>query len=318
MKTFRILLNKFSLYRIVRQLLRVGLKRSFIWRWRLHRIFTAPPTVIRPWGDSSAGCEVHILTCASDWVMAMWAAWSFYHHSSVDWPLVIHDGGGLDYRIVHKIKRFFPNARIVFNREAEIVVSQSLFEMGYVNLIRARKDHVLLRKIVDFSLFTACQKYLCLDSDVLFFKKPIELLSLSENVEAPFCFLRDSHSSYSISSAQAESWFGLKLPEKLNTGVCLVPLCRMDLRFLDEAFLPGKIPSTGNHFPEQTALALLAARSGLAHCLPTEYSVATGTPPLDLHSISSVARHYVGPVRYLFFDEGLPALIGSISQRMIS
>ena len=40
-------------------------------------------------------CEVHVLTSAYDWDLAVWGIKSFYNTSGVDWPLVIHDGGGL-------------------------------------------------------------------------------------------------------------------------------------------------------------------------------------------------------------------------------
>jgi hypothetical protein len=302
-------LGKFRTYRTIREILKVGIVRSLRWRWLLRRIMGAQPIKTRPWPDSFSAGEIHILTSADDYLLALWSAWSFYTFSQTDWPLVIHDGGGLAGYHRRAILALFPAAKIVTESEAADMVKYRLGKLACPNLSTARDSHVLMRKLVDFPLFSKTRTIVCLDSDVLFFRMPKDILARAHVNQSRFCFIRDSHSCYSITSEQSERWFGCPLPEKLNSGVCTIPVDGIDYQFLEKAFSPKRIPARGNHFPEQTALALLSMRTGGPEVFPETYSVATGTPPLDLEVIGAVSRHYVGPVRYLFFDEGLPVLI---------
>jgi hypothetical protein len=302
------MINTFPPYRILRSVARVGFVRSLIWRWRLRQILRAPAVISRPWGQHGAPCEFRIMTSGSDWMLAMWAAWSFYRWAGVDWPLAIHDGGGLSQPILTKMARLFPTARFISWEEANYEVEECLSRKGLHNLLEARRQNVMIRKLVDFSILGKAPCFISCDSDVLFFSKPYRLLELAKGNGPPFAFNRDSHTMYSIDSHHAKLWFGLTLPEKLNAGLGVLTRREVDLDFLNTAFALGKIPPDKDAFPEQTACALLVARSGRDGFLPENYSVATGTPPLNLKAIGAITRHYVGPVRYLFFDEGLKLL----------
>lgn len=310
----RNLLNKFPPYRAFRSVARVGLVRSLLWRWRLRRILRAPAVNIRPWDQNGAPCEFRLMTSGADWMLAMWAAWSFYQWARVDWPLAIHDGGGLVPQMRRHMARLFPAARFISWEEANNEVETSLSRKGFHYLLEARRRNVMIRKLVDFSIMGNSHCFISCDSDVLFFSRPDRLLELANGNGAPFGFNRDSHTMYSIDAGQAREWFGLTMPEKLNAGLGVLTRREVDLDFLNSAFAPGRIPSDKDAFPEQTACALLVARSGRDGFLPENHSVATGTPPLNLKAIGAISRHYVSPVRYLFFDEGLPLLMKHVGQ----
>jgi hypothetical protein len=36
-------------------------------------------------------CEIHVLTCAKDWLNLMWTLKTFYHYSNRHYALCIHD-----------------------------------------------------------------------------------------------------------------------------------------------------------------------------------------------------------------------------------
>jgi len=248
------------------------------------------------------------MTWRRDWLLALWAAKSFYYFSQVDWPIVIHEGGALNSRIACEFLRHFPNARLVRWDEATAVVEPRLLTAGYVHLAHARRTNVMIRKLIDFAVMATAPIITCMDSDVLFVNHPMELIRLSDSKLDRLWFNRDSHDMYSISQREAIEWFGLELPPQINAGLSLIPVSLVDLAFLDQIFAPNRIPVDKDVFPEQTACALLSARYGPGY-LSKEYTVATGTPPLDLLSMGLVSRHYVGPVRYLLYDEGIPYLL---------
>jgi len=307
LRSLRERLNSYRWYRNARHVQKTGLIRYAAWHARERLILRSPPVRTRHVGDSTAPCEVRLMTCKRDWRLALWAAKSFYYFARVDWPISFHDGGGLNRSIRDEVQRHFPAASIIGWDDATKLVQPRLLSEGLENVAVARLANVMVRKLVDFAALTRAPNMVCFDSDVLFVGEPADVVRLGSGRPDRLWFNRDSHSMYSITGEQAKDWFGLVLPEHVNAGLSVMSVRLVDFAFLNGAFAPGRIPVNRDVFPEQTVCALLSARLGPAF-LPPEYSVATGTPPLDVRALRLVSRHYVCPVRYLLYDEGIPFL----------
>lgn len=246
-------------------------------------------------------CEVHLLTSKWDWDLALWAVHSFYHWASVDWPLVIHDGGGLGTQEWACFKTHFPNARLVPALEADGLVNNYLAKRDLSATIHARANCNLMRKVIDTAVMCQAPRFILLDSDVLFFRAPTHLLQLAQASSQRFHLLRDYQDSYSIDRDTAQGKLGIRLPPTINTGLAVIPKSSIDFDAMENIFRIGVIPLFRDGFAEQKVLALLASIAGLDY-LPEDYKVVTG-PSI---SRADTFRHYVGPVKQLFFDEGVP------------
>jgi hypothetical protein len=249
-------------------------------------------------------CEVHILTSAWDWDLALWALHSFYHWTSVDWPLVVHDGGGLGPREWAIFRSHFPNARFLPASQADVLVNKWLAERDLSSTIHARANYNLMRKVIDTAITCQARRYILLDSDVLFFKKPDHLLRIAQENNPQIHLLRDYQNSYSINSDVSKFELGLSLPDTINTGLAVIPKSAIDFEFMETIFDKSVIPLDQDGFAEQTVLALLASQAGFEY-LPEVYKVVT----CPSSNRDEILRHYVGPVKRLFFDEGVPMFI---------
>jgi hypothetical protein len=143
---------------------------------------------------------------------------------------------------------------------------------------------------------------LLLDSDVLFFSEPTELLLRIEDKNYRKNTVNaDIASAYTVTPEAASKHANVTLIERFNSGLGLIH--RDSLRFdWFEEFL--NIPGIIDHFwrIEQTLFALCSSRFGV-DLLPSEYNVRlTGT--LN----GAPARHYVGAIRHLFYREGIREL----------
>lgn len=301
-------LNARPWYGRFRRMQRTGFVRSARWWLRERWILQSPPVRTQPVGRDKAACEVHLLTWAGDWRLALWAAKSFYHFSGVDWPIVFHDGGGLTAAAGQQLLRHFPDARLIGWEEASALIEPRLLQAGLEDLVRARRAKVLMRKLVDVFVLAQAATIVWFDPDSLFVGPPTELIRLADAGPDRLWLTRDSHSMYSVTPEMAMEWFGSPLPEHLNSGLGVARVDAVDFEFLNRVFAPGRVPADRDHFPEQTGFALLAGRHGVG-VLPPEYTVATGTPPLDIRALGLASRHYVGPVRHLFYEEGIPYLV---------
>ena len=88
-------------------------------------------------------------------------------------------------------------------------------------LLKVRRECVLMRKIIDPALIEPDLRWLVFDSDVLFFRRPDELISAGNSVRPlEHCiYLRDFVSVYSIAPAIVRQAFGR--PASSNAVIAL-------------------------------------------------------------------------------------------------
>lgn len=265
-------------------------------RWRLwQRILTTPPVTTRPAAENEP-IEVHLLCYRNDYLCAVWALKSFYRHAAVDWPLTIHIQGDAPFRVASRLRAHFPQARIVSQHEADSIVNPWLASHRCQRLLAARAQNHYMLKLTDFHILSTAQRLVTLDSDVLFFQRPNELIEFT----GTHLFQRDPESTYVISEIP-----GLRIAPRLNVGIMSFVRQSVSLPRCDEYLA---------HFPEragwleQTLYALHAAETGAATCLPETYliSLESGIDPATL-----IARHYAGPSRHLLTEEGMPYYLKS-------
>ncbi len=252
-------------------------------------------------GTDDLRCEVHALTSAKDWLDLMWSLKSFYHHSGRRYALCIHDDGSLTPEQRAELHRHFPDARVIGRPEADAVVLPAL--AAYPRCLAFRKGNHLAPKVFDFAQFLRSERMLLLDSDVLFFAEPRELL---RRVEAPAyrnnSVNADVASAYTVAPADVARDTGLCLVERFNSGLGLIHRDSLRLEWV-ESFLA--LPRILGHFwrIEQTVYALCSSRFGV-ELLPPEYDVR-----LQGKLGGSPCRHYVGAIRHLLYKEGIRRLV---------
>jgi hypothetical protein len=292
----------------LRRMQREGWMKAFrrVHTWR--RVLSTLPTATAPHG-SRAAAEVHLLCCRWDYLSAIWALKTFYYHSGVDFPLVIHVNGTVPARVPRRLRAHFPNARLILQDEANRTASALLEKRGLRRLCAARAGSAFMLKLTDFALFAAAPAVIGLDSDVLFFSRPDALVGSVEGPGGRHLFQRDLESTYNISAEDAQRDLGVKLMPRINTGIMCYPVAGLDLA-LCERYMENPAVARLTGFIEQTLYALHASEKNLVDYLPTAYLVDL-RPGLPYDGV--VARHYAGPSRPLLTSEGIPlALRGGL------
>jgi len=258
---------------------------------------TAP---IRTTDDSQ--CELHVMTSSDDWLNLIWTLKSFYVASKRRYRLCIHEDGSVPPDGIEQLQRHFPAARLVRRTNADARVLAEL--SAYPRCQHFRKTNLLSPKVFDFTSYLEADRMLCLDSDLLFFKEPLDLL---QRIEDPNfkknVFNADFGSAYTVTAETAMKYLGLTLRERINSGLGLVHRGSMRWDWIEEFLgIPGILQG---HFwrVEQTLIALSSCRFGV-ELLPEPYALffkgAVGDRPF---------RHYVGRIRHLMYREGMPKLL---------
>lgn len=246
-------------------------------------------------------CEIHVLTCSKDWLNLVWTLKTFYHYSNRRYALCIHDDGTLTKSDRESLQHHFPNARIIDRASADARIFTEL--EAYPRCLEFRCSNHLAPKVFDFASYLESDRMLLLDSDILFYRSPIELL---QRIEDPDYLLNavnsDIANAYTVDPKIVQEKCGFEMIQKFNSGLGLIHQASLNLDWIEE-FL--SLPNIIGHFwqIEQTLYALCSSRFG-AELLPSAYTVR-----LDHGIGSSPSRHYVGAIRHLMYGEGIRQLV---------
>ncbi len=250
--------------------------------------------------DDVSVCEIHVLTSETDWLNLVWALKSFYYASGRKYGLCIHDDGTLTEDIRDTLAQHFPAARILNRQEADVVVLKELKDFPLCKQFRA-SNH-LAPKVFDFRHYLQAERMLLLDSDVLFFSEPTELLRrIEDSGYRKNSVNADIASAYTVDPVIVKQQCNVSLISRFNSGLGVIHRDSLQLDWIEE-FL--ELPDILGHFwrIEQTLFALCSSRFGV-ELLPPDYDVfvngSMGHRPV---------RHYIGQIRHLMYREGVRQL----------
>lgn len=251
---------------------------------------------------NAATVPIHILTGKDDWRLALWMLASFHYFTKRRWLVMVHDDGTLSAEAAAIFRASFPGLKLITRAEADAFMEPRL--KSHPRCRAYRESHPLALKIFDVPEMSRGERILILDSDVLFFARPDDILDWVECRRDECRFIRDVAESSNVSAEEARERLEIALWPCVNSGVCLLPSAVVDLDFCERCFEQTGI--LGGHIwrVEQTLFALCASRYGRGGLLPNSYEVVL-TPN---GAVSATARHYVGAVRDRFYAEGLGRL----------
>lgn len=246
---------------------------------------------------TSGPVEVHMLLNGARLHEGMWGLYSFVLNCEEACSVVVHDDGTLGSEGVSALERLLPGVRIVSRAESDAAAVTALAE--YPRTARLRETLIFTLKLIDPFLFSACDSFVVMDSDVLLFA-PFSVAAL--RAEGRNRYSLDLQDNYCITRASAP------LVDRFNPGVLLAERGVLDLDLVERLLA---IPAfwtedgRGHYFAELTLWAALLGQAG-ATPLPTSYAICP-----DPSDPATVAGHYCGGAvpRTWFYTKGLPQLV---------
>jgi len=287
-------------WRTLRRIQAEGAARAFQRSRQWRRVLSTPP--VRADAPGRSQVEVHLLCHRGDHLCAIWALKTLYRMSDVRWPAVVHVQGTCTTAMQRRFHAHLPDARVIMQAEADARVIQTL-EERCPRLIDARRQSPFMMKLIDPVVLSNAGRIIILDSDVLFFREPGQLRRHVEDAPAErWLFQRDPVSTYNITEDVAASALGIRIPERVNSGIAVVPRSLVDLD-LCERLLDHPDVRRPSGWIEQTLFALCAGARGSVEYLSPAYLISLERG-LDYEDCT--ARHYAGPSRPLLTEEGMP------------
>ena len=265
---------------------RVVSQRILVWK----NPHTAPPPDDLP---------VHVLSGKDDWLLACWMLASWFHTTDRNWRVIIHDDGQLPPEAVAAFAKSAPGSRRIPAQEADSTVLSAL--AGHPACRDYRQAHPLARKIFDVPTLTPGERFIILDSDVLFFRKPEFILRWCAEGGDECWFNEDVKEAFPIPLTEVRETLGIEVWPRVNSGLCLLNRSAIDLDLCERALRETSLLKGHIWLVEQSLFAICASARKRGGLLPSEYEVTLEKKARP----GAVARHYVGAVRQRFYGDGI-------------
>lgn len=262
----------------------------------LRKIDKAPPL------DCSAGLEVHMLLNHACIHEGCWAIYTLRHFSQTPMKVIVHNDGTLNTADISLLGKLFTGSRVISRQESDNVVEKALEERNLLNCLKFRRHSVFALKLIDPFFFMNDDNFILIDSDVLFYQRPSELLEASAPV-----YSSDNHNAYCIDATIMAGLAGIQCIERFNPGIMRAWRSTIDLNRIEKylrhpGFWPNGIP---NYYAELTLWAMEISH-GDSLPLSDAYQICTPNPEDE----TTVCGHYCGGGHWetLYYTRGLPYL----------
>jgi hypothetical protein len=247
--------------------------------------------------------SLHLLLSAKTWDFGVLAALSFEHSTGRRWPIVVHEDGTItpDQR---KTIEHFLECRFVTRAEADAVAEQRL--ANHPLSLDQRRSHVFMLKFFDLEPFAPKERFVYLDSDIIFYREAREVIDWQASGRHECWFNEDTRETYCSPREEIEAEMGVSLWRAVNAGFCLVTKRALSLDLTERLLTTFQGRARHPQFYEQTLWALNASHFGQGGLLPRTYEISWGL----LKRPGCICRHYVGPpAKDILYIEGTHSLL---------
>jgi hypothetical protein len=238
--------------------------------------------------------SVHMVTCHSHLDMALWCLKTFTLFSEMSPAITIHDDGSLTEQDKRLLQHSLARCRVIDRADADRKLDRALESYPQSRRMRQAPGFYCSLKLFDPWVYSARDVVVLLDSDILFFRRPRELLECA--AEGAACFNSDYQSSYTVRGEEVRRRLGIEVLENVNAGLVVMARRDYDLDLVESYFatFASAIPNLNRH--EQTAYAILLSRCG-AHRLSEAYQISS--QPIGPKTVS---HHFVNDGSRLHFS----------------
>ena len=240
---------------------------------------------------------VWYLTGSRFWYQTAFCAWTLSYHSHRRIVLNLIDDGSLQAHQERQLRNLFPEGITRWKHDLAQTLEEKLPIARFPHLRERWLDYVNIRKLTDIHLGSRGLK-LVLDSDMLFFSCPHELLAWWDNPKGP-CLMTDFVESYGYSRQLMEDLSGASIPPLLNVGICGLRSEDLDWQEL-EHWCGTLVEQEGaRYFLEQALVAMLAARTPPMVMPPSSYITLPNRK--QILAGEGVLQHYVAESKPWYF-----------------
>jgi hypothetical protein len=243
--------------------------------------------------------EVHTLAGRKQWFMVAFMVKSL--QSQISRPVRAHiydDGAGWEPEQKGALGSL--GGEFIFHDAAtmEATVHDHFPEKSFPSIRRLARQHLMMRKVLGPHAGSGSGPKLYIDSDILFFGAPLELMAWVDEPRGVLC-TRDLLECYGYPRQALDRLAEAALPPLVNAGITGICTESIDWEYVERWCHELEMKFGKSYYMEQALVATLAARLGLCQLDPERY--ITLPSKRQIRSGAGVAQHYVDISRTHYF-----------------
>lgn len=254
-----------------------------------------PPVISDP-----EGLDVYFLTGKSHLYQTLFCAYSLIKVSNTNYQFVLVDDGSFDQYLIDFATRQMPNVKLVLRDEIQENLNNELPIEKYPFLHHKRKVYPHIKKLTDVHTIARQSFKLVLDSDMLFWNDPIELVSWLKKPQGCL-YMVDCEESYGYDTSLMKSLCGFEIPKLMNVGA--IGINSNIVNWAEVEFWGKRLEEErgASYFLEQALSAMIVADENKTILSKEEYIV---NPEWKNDGLAKVKlHHYVDLSKKYYFEE---------------
>jgi len=232
---------------------------------------------------------------------SLFCAFSFYEFLSPearpDFLINFYDDGSLCPSTLDMLKTNFPSIHVISSEHTAQKFNRLLPADKYPHLHKKRAMYPHIRKLTDIHLGSQGWQ-LVLDSDMLFFDRPSQLLAWLKKPEAPF-LLFDPISSYHYSFGLMEGLTGNTVHPHLNVGIAGLKSEDINWDQVEHWIAALEKKEGTSYLLEQALTAMLCAGKEIIIADKDQYLVKPDKK--DVEHLQTTLHHYVAESKEWYY-----------------
>jgi hypothetical protein len=269
--------------------------RNFVYRQFIKELTRKYVAITRPQDilqtvpircDRNSDLKIWIVTARADILMMMWCLKSLLFYSKEPWDVWIADSGDINSEQTSMLQSHFPSIRILRRSYLDAKSIELTKDYPTNAWLRHTRKYAPGLKLFDPMFNLVGDRFLLLDSDVLFFARPSEILSALR--------LPDTRISFR---------FNIETSGAINSGLAIIDKNSLNLAEIERALSYMTRQQRNSWTVEQDIYTEIA--QGRYATLSPLYAVE----PIDdrIHS-DVISCHYIGVCRHEFYKKGVNRL----------
>ncbi|WP_162996814.1 glycosyl transferase [Mucilaginibacter kameinonensis] len=285
---------------------RFGGYRSYKKMIRLSHLMASKSAELPPVKSFEDGLPVYFLTGKKYLYQTLFCIQSLNRVANAPLRFILVDDGSFDEDLLAQIRKQLPGAGIVTRQMIEKNLNSILPEQRYPHLNHKRKVYPHIKKLTDIHTIVPSGWKVVLDSDMLFWNEPTELLNWLQNPTSPI-YMLDCQESYGYSRHLMEELCGSKIPELLNVGVIGMNSADVNWDKIDRWIGVLEEKEGASYYLEQalTAMLLTGVKTEI---LPSNTYIVNPDSSM-VNNAAGVLHHYVDLSKDDYFTTAWKKLI---------
>jgi hypothetical protein len=214
------------------------------------------------------------------------------------------DDGSFDDNIIRQIKMLLPGCEIIIREIIDQNLKKNLPEDIYPHIYKKRAVYPHLKKLTDIHTIPGNDWKLVLDSDMLFWNEPTEIINWLKQPQLPIHML-DCVESYGYSRTRLQQLCNSKIPDKLNVGIIGLRSSDINWQDIDSWIHQLEENESASYYLEQALTAMLIGDANAIVLDQQKYIVN----PNSLADEKEVLHHYVDLSKKMYFTQAWEKLI---------